>query len=67
MDFLRQGDNLLCILNLIIEFYLLFALYYFCLCQKGTAHSVTEVLAGRLGKGRVLLNQPVTSIKQVNM
>lgn len=31
---------------------------------KGTAHSVTEVLAGRLGKGRVLLNQPVTSIKQ---
>ena len=26
---LRQGDNLLCILNLIIEFYLLFALYLF--------------------------------------
>ena len=65
MDCLRQGDNILCILNLIIEFYLL--LLYICFCQKGTAHSVTEVLAGRLGKGRVLLNQPVTSIKQVNL
>ena len=29
MDLLRQGDNLLCILNLIIEFYLLFVLYLF--------------------------------------
>lgn len=31
---------------------------------KGTAHKVTELLAGRLGKHRVLLNHPVTAIKQ---
>lgn len=31
---------------------------------KGTAHRVTELLAARLGRERVLLNHPVTSIKQ---
>lgn len=31
---------------------------------KGTAHRVTELLAGRLGRDNVILNHPVASIKQ---
>ena len=32
---------------------------------EGTAHRVTELLAGRLGRDKVILNHPVASIKQV--
>ena len=34
---------------------------------KGTAHRVTELLAGRLGRDKVILNHPVASIKQVKI
>ena len=34
---------------------------------QGTAHRVTELLAGRLGRDKVILNHPVASIKQVKI
>ncbi len=34
---------------------------------QGTAHKVTELLTGKLGRDRVILSHPVTSIKQVQV
>ena len=34
---------------------------------QGTAHRVTELLASRLGRDKVILNHPVASIKQVTI